>query len=54
MINFLYQPEIKIPYLKFFEKIKFTSHILIYTDKELIMLKEEDIKFTKFIRYNVI
>jgi len=51
VINFLYQPEIKVPYLKFFRKVKCSSHMIIYTDKELIILKEEDINSTKTTKY---
>jgi len=51
VIDFIYQREIKVPYLKLFTRIKSTSHMAILTNKELIILKEENAKSTKDARY---
>ncbi|MGI1690793.1 hypothetical protein [Thermoanaerobacter uzonensis] len=51
VIDFLYQQEIKVPYLKFFTRIKSTSHMIIFTNKELIILQEENAKSIKDAKY---
>ncbi|HHW57856.1 MAG TPA: hypothetical protein GXX15_09385 [Clostridia bacterium] len=51
VIDFLYQVDIKVPYFKFFKKLKSTSHMIIFTNKELIILEEESVKSTKDAKY---
>lgn len=51
VIDFLYQREIKVQYLKFFTRIKSTSHMIIFTNKELIILQEENAKSIKDVKY---
>ncbi|EMT38231.1 hypothetical protein V7D15_03805 [Thermoanaerobacter thermohydrosulfuricus] len=51
VIDFLYQADIKVPYFKFFKKLKSTSHMIIFTNKELIILEEENVKSTKDAKY---
>ncbi|EGD51121.1 hypothetical protein TheetDRAFT_2057 [Thermoanaerobacter ethanolicus JW 200] len=51
VIDFLYQADIKVPYFKFFKKLKSTSHMIIFTNKELIILQEENAKSIKDVKY---